>query len=642
MNTELAESTLLEAGFDPSTLGPGLYTASSDTEAYAMLRAMIAAGDAEFVGERYLPDSRLVVSASVGGGESGMEPGYAQNPAGMITIGREFFATALKDYSNWQEMWWRESIQNSVDAGARGIEISAIENDDGPWTITCRDDGGGMTEDVLLNKFLVLGATTKIGAAGIAGGFGKAKEMLLLPWLSWEIHSRDRIVKGSGIDYEIESADFFPGTRITVRMPAAQHTERMYAVNFVKKCYLPRVTFHARMSDGSIDPFYGELKPGKLIREMPGEAKFYINKSDEFSGMSYMFIRANGLYMFSKFLGLHKDVGGNVIAELDGPSIKLLTANRNGFVDKELDDKIDAFASEIATDARAATRAKSTTSRHKYKGTGKHLAVAQAEAGLIEAAGVLRQQGTGTGDYSLEPENIAQMKILINQLSMAPVTVKSGLDMSGQSAGTVEVIMDGMQFKGPEHLSAVLKQMAWEPDFYLINEIEGFRIPSKFKPERMPPSILRLAKTWTELCRFVLIQLGARAAFGVGFHFDEETRASYIEDGDEHWLLFNPLTYPEKRVMTPSNDEDLKEMYASAIHECTHMADGIGKHNDIFAAALTKNMAICADGFRKIRRIVRAIHWRRAGAPADASDEGLSENPDEFGEYEEEYEEYPE
>lgn len=618
----VAESTLLEAGFDPGSLGPGLYTAVSGTEAYVMLRAMIAAGDAEFVGERYLPDSRLAVSASVGG-ELGAGRGYAQNPAGSITIGREFFATALKDYRDWREKWWREAIQNSVDAGAHEIHLKSTDNPDGTGLVEVFDNGGGMTEDVLINKFLVLGATTKVGQAGAAGGFGKAKEMLLLPWLTWEVHSRDRVVKGAGIDYTVEPAEYLNGTRLRVLMPADQQTDASFGMNFIKKCWLPSVSFF--VNDQRIK---ADLKPGKLIREVPDKANFYFREGGEFD-TARMLIRARGLFMFDRFVGSDKDIKGNVIVELEGPSIKLLTANRDGIRDWELGNQIDAFAAEIAADVKSATRAKSGMIRQKYKGTGRHLSYAkQAEAGLIEAAGVLQRHGSA--DFSLEPANLAQMKLLIDQLSTAPAT-GGGLDAGGQSAETVDVIMGGMEFKGPEHLSAALKQMAWEPDFYLINEIEGFRVPSKFKPENMPPSILRLLKTWTELCRFVLIQLGARATFGVGFHFDATTGASYLNENEEHWLLINPIPYPEKRLLTPSNDEDLKWLYAAAIHECTHMADEVELHNEVFAAALTKNMARCADGYRKIRRIVRAIRWRAGGA-GDGGE--VSGNPDEYEEYE--------
>jgi hypothetical protein len=64
-----------------------------------------------------------------------------------------------------------------------------------------------------------VGATTKTGPSGAAGGFGKAKELLLLPWIAWRVHSRDTLVEGVGIDYTVKRAPMRQGTRLDVVMP---------------------------------------------------------------------------------------------------------------------------------------------------------------------------------------------------------------------------------------------------------------------------------------------------------------------------------------------------------------------------------------------------------------------------------------
>ena len=189
---------------------------------------------------------------------------------------------------------------------------------------------------------------------------------------------------------------------------------------------------------------------------------------------------------------------------------------------------------------------------------------------------------------------------------------------STPSAVVAHVMLD-QRFLGPNHLEAAVKQLVWEPDFFLVNEVEGYRVPKKFYPESMSPTILKLAKTWTELCRYVLMQLGSEEHFGVGFVFSEDAAAQAITDEDreghtEKWIMLNPFkdVHARNEIWRPAQDQDLKWLYAAAIHECTHIADRISYHDESFARALTNNMAKCADGYRKIRQIAAGIRSRGA------------------------------
>jgi hypothetical protein len=87
------------------------------------------------------------------------------------------------------------------------------------------------------------------------------------------------------------------------------------------------------------------------------------------------------------------------------------------------------------------------------------------------------------------------------------------------------------------------------------------------------------------------------------------------EDRDgraEQWLMLNPYRDLDRRdeIWHPTQDADLKWLYAAAIHEVTHIADGLSYHDESFAAALTRNMAKCADGYRKIKQIAAGIRMR--------------------------------
>src|SRR5277367_303393 len=146
------EAILLDEAVDPVEIlaNPGIYTAPSDSPAFGVLEGFVALGAAQFLGESMLEDGRRAVAVRIGRVKS--------NAMGAITIGAEFFASAKQDYSNWREKWWREAIQNAVDAGASRItcNVTFLDANEKPTTsneatrfvlVSVEDDGGGMTEE---------------------------------------------------------------------------------------------------------------------------------------------------------------------------------------------------------------------------------------------------------------------------------------------------------------------------------------------------------------------------------------------------------------------------------------------------------------------------------------------------------------
>lgn len=597
------------------------YISKSGTPTYFPIKGLIEENLAILRGEFFNEDGEHVITVELtslppSSSADGMLSGFGSFGAGeeesqvrrrTITIGREFFVTALKDYQEWKIKWWREAIQNSVDAGSYLIQLGSVRsNETKEVMVFCDDDGGGMDEDTILNKFLVLGGTTKLVSGNTAGGFGKAKELLLLPWISWRIHSRDTIVEGAGIDYTVtKTNDFKKGTRLEVVMPADQNTTSVEAIAFVEKCFLPDCRFTV---DGN--RIKANLQGKDLVQNIQGKADVWYKPLKKPEKQSYIYVRTKGLYMFSKYVG---QVPGYILAELTAPSVEILTANRDGFRDWELSSAIDSLAERIAKDNMSALRGKNRLIRKKYEGTGTFKAKARA-ASLMEQIGpsVTKLSDSSTENILTQLDNYSrsQEESLTSPISSLPSTV-------------VATAMLDQKFLGAAHIEAALKQLVWEPDFYLMNDIETFKVPSKFFPETMTPRVLKLIKSWVELCRFVLMQLGSDSKFGVGFIFSESTAAAALVEDNRHgeeefWLMINPFKDLGEReeVWSPSQDSDLKWLYAAAIHECTHVANGIQYHDESFAAALTYNMAKCADGYRKIKQIVGGIR-ARGSAMAD-------------------------
>jgi len=601
------KATVLETAEEALDAPPGLYVVHSGSGAYFPMMAIIEGGYAVFRGEVYDDHGRTVTVEVTTEPDRRAPALREQSERRIITIGPEFFITALKDYNDWPLKWWREAVQNAVDAGGKHVALSAVKQPDETMLVSCDDDGRGMDEETIITKFLVLGATTKTGPSGAAGGFGKAKELLLLPWISWRIHSRDTVVEGAGIDYTVKKAQMRQGTRLDVVMPPDKLTDGPIALGFLQKCNLPGVQFTVNGERAKAD-----LAGGKLVDSVPDKADIYYTPTADGRTQSYIYVRARGLFMFSIYVG---PVPGFVLAELTAPSIEVLTANRDGFRDYHVAHAVERLAERIAKDNLSALKNKQGLIRKKFEGTGKFRAKERASM-LLDQIGPY-----GAGDLS--PRN-AEVIVATMQSYARPVDEERLQAMP--SADVAQAMLD-QKFLGPNHLEAALKQLVWEPDFFLVNEVEGYHVPKKFYPEAMTPTVLKLAKTWVELCRYVMMQLGSERQFGVGFVFSEDNAAEAITDEDkegrkESWIMLNPWKDMRERkdLWRPAQDADLKWLYAAAIHESTHIADNMSYHDESFAAALTRNMAKCADGYRKIRAIAAGIRTRGAGGSPEADE----------------------
>lgn len=585
--------------------GPPPLLAWAGTPQYARLRAMVLRGQARELAFRTYPGARKAVLFAEA-------PAAKRNDRGSITVGADFFAGALKDYENWRVKWWREAIQNGVDAGASHIECGVVEQADGTWRVWCQDDGKGMSRETLLDKFLVLGASGKRDDVNAKGGFGKAKEMLLLPWIGWTVTSGRTRVAGAGIDYEVH--DQLPpavGTRLEVVMPADNHTGAGHAEEFIARCLVKRVAFRVvsqnRYTNGEtvVTETTASMKPGKLAVEMDGKAKVFHDPK----GPSMYLVRTGGLYMFDLYMP--DGVKGTLLVELTGRSIDLLTANRDSIRDSELRSALYRFTNALAADTKSALTKKGL-SRKVYKGTGRFAVPArQAEAALTVAATGALEKATPLpqgGGFRFSSKSI--LEIAETLLGGTEAVVDEGtMAVGGASAAIASAVLASLPVKGPDHVEAVLKQLAWQPDFLLFNDREGWKPPRSLTPEHMSKKALAIAKLWAELVRYVLMRLGSREEYGIGWCFGEYG-AMYATEQGQHWLLFNPLgDFGQKpdELPDPASDRLLQYLFAAAIHEATHMADGIDLHNERFASTFTQNVARCADGWATALRIREAV-----------------------------------
>lgn len=612
---------------------PGVYIAAATDPAYGWLKALIIEGRAGSLGERYEVDGTKLIAAEI--------PGAALSPnqrAVRYRIGKAFFSAALDDYRDWREKWWREAIQNAVDAGATQVDCRVEQVPEG-IAVSCSDNGRGMDADTIENKFLVGGETTKTGAGGEAGGFGKAKELLILPWIAWSIHSRSARFYGSGDEGVMEEMPYRDGAELRVVMPADKSTSAEAAIEFIGKCTLPGVRFTVNGQE-----YAANLDPGEEIRAFHGKAALFHNTKS--AKRWNVLVRTKGLYMFS-FAWLPSGLEGQLVLELIGRSKDLLTANRDGFRDEELGRDVDQFVRQVSTDINSALEKQKNHFNQRFEGSGKFQGAPQQkiEATMLShLEEIVPQRQVGGRIGTLSNEQIMVLTSILKDMGGGEAVEeeeKQGGALNLRTTPDIaSALLDGVPMEGTDAVEAAIKQLSWEPDFFMSNKVDGFQPPKMFYPETMTATLRKLAKLWAELCRFVLIQLGSKEQFGVGWIFAERIGAAYqaLPDKDEHWLLFNPFKrprsfeYSEKPgkddLYNPSDDDDLAWLYASAIHECTHMADGFDEHDEAFAAAFTRNVAKIAGKERQIRAIRKAVlargpkkegASRRSGAKRPAS-----------------------
>lgn len=129
--------------------------------------------------------------------------------SGKFTFPPSYFKKVLRDYSNWRFAFVREILQNSIDAKSKNIVVKVFMNDEGYVVCNVKDDGCGMSSDVLENFYLSFGETNKSSENGDTGGFGVASLLITQPHYSFSVRSHNYICNGTSGNYNISFCDDF-------------------------------------------------------------------------------------------------------------------------------------------------------------------------------------------------------------------------------------------------------------------------------------------------------------------------------------------------------------------------------------------------------------------------------------------------
>jgi len=563
--------------------------------------------------------------------------GYEIMKTGSVSIGEDFFKHKRRQYADWRKAWFREALQNSVDAGAKNIEISVLRREDGDWNVIVEDDGRGMSKDVLFNKFLVLGGTTKDGTS-TTGGFGAAKELLLFPWLSYRLETKGVSLKGHYGNYKYKSSPPRKGVRLKVVMRDGDAVSIQDAKDVIFRSQIPKVSFALayREEHGghkSQETMQAKQMKGKCLRSLEEKVKVHAPKTSGYS-TNEVWVRVNGLYMFSVWLG--KPIKGRQpIVEITGNSVDVLTDNRDGIRDPALRYHLQAFVQEISSDRKSAFRPKNKIRFEIFEGSGKfQLSKDSPEEKVKKMIDVLEtkdsesasdEKDTVWGSKRGGVEILEESRVRIASAIGEPIesTAKGALDLT-PTASAADLMLKSVSFRNRKDIENAMHPLAWQPDFLIMNETDSFKTPPNLKPDRMSVKVKNLAKFWAETVRFIFMQMKCPTAYGVGWllEFGDEDSypaARYMRYDCENWILLNPYKTwktvdqrnPRKMkasdLFSTSDPDDRAAIYAMAVHEVTHVTSGCTTHDEDFASALTRTMQIAIPGYAKMSGIAKAM-----------------------------------
>jgi hypothetical protein len=608
---------VLEDPFDPYELPPGYYTAYSDTPAYPTLWAMVNVGMAQDEGARYLKGGVVQRMASFQMPPLERNPNDKEFEEAMVVIPHSSFTKVVNDYGEWRQMWWREVIQNSIDANATDIDCRVQEQEDGTWLVSCQDNGVGMSYEILMNAFFTVGGTDK--PLGARGGFGEAKKLIALAWVQYRVHTRDILVEGTGAEFPklrvYRDVENIQGTKVEVVMPADKHTTEAAAIEYISRCQLPGVRFFVNGT-----PVKANLRRGRKKRDMPMGAELFYNKDVE--GIHALLVRSNGLYMFGK--DLSSDFEGIIVLEVHpkhkdqgGPTVeKLFMSNRMGLQYGNLRDALDRVYTQAEFDIKQALRSPDSLFRKRYEGRGFFTTetARNREAVVREAAGPLPEIDGGGG---LEMTG-DMLRALVEQfMNFETMSVEEAAGDATRLVGVMSAeeseIMLGTQFKGESHLESSIKQMVWQPNFININDEttrEGFKLDKKFDPAFMTGPVYALARLWSAFIRFILVKQGSSETWGVGFVFSTEGQGMfYRDDNGEQWVCLNPINLSTGKLMNIRDKNDLRLIFEVAMHECSHLLGG-AYHGDAFVKAFDSVVTEVIQHWNEAKRLAKGIKVR--------------------------------
>ena len=497
-----------------------------------------------------------------------------------------FVQTAQRDYRCPTTAFFREFLQNSVDAKSKNIEIKTYERD-GKTFWECNDDGCGMTEEIIRDKLLVLGETSK--GEGQTGGFGVAKILIYFAHANYEIKTQNNHVRGSGSSYSIEKTDtYVKGCHALVELNrgvVGRHCD-LYQLNSnllyeIKRSYLPNVKISV---NGEV--IEADAKCGRKIVDL-GEITIHKILNEE---SNYANVRVNGLHMFRIYT---QDQKFKLTLELKTYSVNALTTNRDGFRG-EMDSKVSEAIAQICANP-------SKTKEHKtnlYKGKATRKSPI-TEGMLTDLSGQINAKLETAGSF----EEI--QKVIVESVAATGLQKEEADLQVEKISNLVQNQIETFHVTGARVNLCTFDLEALLAYNVYIQTIGKYRkVPTNWEPAHFNEKQKNLLALWGKIVGLVLLDAGhSDKKYDVGYLFDDGTQGEMtlalyqqltLQSEALHVFYLNPCAYGDQKFFPASQDrrqEVCMWLLALAIHEVNHYL-GFDGHNNYF---------VCAEGSLKLK-----------------------------------------
>ena len=490
---------------------------------------------------------------------------------GQIQISNEFFKKERNSYSNWPFAFWRELIQNSVDAGSSRIDIDINVVDSNQIIVTFNDNGCGFSADIRDNVFFFLGKTNK--TQGQIGGFGKARIVVCFSQHNYQIISQDWRCTGSGSSFEVHSFEpYWKGCSVIVNVD----TEGLYdSMETYLYNYLRTTQINCDVYVNGLE-FSGWCYKRRLAKRL-SFGSVYTNKNGKYRGS--LLVRVDGVTMFTRYIS---NSGIQVVLEIDPfKSREILLSNRDSLHQK-YQDELDKFIQMLAVDTKSALR-----NNHKRF-------------------------------FFLQGDPKITRRKRKNNEDRKVIEIIPGVEISKEAAFT--------RMEPPNAIDTVNTEfvdMNWEidnlvPSAVVISETQNpkvRRVVSRYNPASWGDgggNKRKLLRQWAVICDYVVEEYleiinKDEIFWRPGFVFSDESDAMYTNVQNIACFLLNPVDENGKIIFGLRSKPSWKRMIVRACHEVAHYGEEY--HNETFVGISEKliERTICNDSdiFRSLINVLK-------------------------------------
>lgn len=522
----------------------------------------------------------------------------------------------------------RECLQNSLDA-VRGMKSGKINITITDSLMSIEDNGVGMSEDTIHQKFLTLGGTTKDNSSEV-GGFGLAKSVILGCGTGFTVETQDNMFSDTDLGVNpIHKVPYRQGTKITVLRPLVAKDTRLS--EYFQKTLITAVedyVFTSKIPKNVQITLNGIVKTerfkvtdtsqripaevGISNAMIPQKTQLQVNVYECNDDVPYLYVRLKGLTQFKTYLSwnskchvvldINTEISPRDVSYPFATNRESLKAQYTGILDA-IRDKISQSPTSVAKDTRYKETLYENVAPKQLREVStvvvspKICSVSRELSKIMDSVGMKAQGG-------YVPATIADYISQYNQ------HIESAIEAESADVNKTQVVK-ALPSDTLVKLNNPLKYswMMYEDTYW--------------QHKSLPLSSVILAvSTWEMILRTMYYSLPNSS--GIDFHpgivLEDDTLGlcleKYMEDSKRVYVMFNPL-------MMPANSSVQKLalwLMGVAAHELAHyMCGSFEAHGERFSMTREAIMNANLDNVEVIKSLVKTSKLHKLSMSEDYS-----------------------